>query len=262
MASPSNASEPESPEEEEAEEEIIQAGFDPIIFWEQYRQMILLGAAVVLLGLAGFGIYSYHQYSTTAAAVAAFSTASTQEEYNQIIDKYPGTVAAGNAALMLASELRDARKYDDATQVLQTFLEKNPNHPLADAAELGIAETLEAQGKFDDAIAQYQDVTSKYPDSYSAPLALIAQANILRYQGKIEDARRAYENFVAQFPDSIFSQEAMAEMHMLRAPKASASPAQDATTNSLMNAINAAVQQQRSGNGPVAPPPGAASPHP
>jgi tetratricopeptide (TPR) repeat protein len=220
MASPSNASDPESSDEEE----IIEGGFDHLLFWDQYRRIILLAAGVILLGLAGFGIYEYNQTKLIAAAGAALSQAASEDDFRQVIDKYSGTVAAGDASLFLAARLRADKQYDDAIQVLQTFLDKYPTHPLAHAGDLSIAETLEAQGKLDDAIAKYQEVAAKYPDTYSAPIAVLAQANILKYQGKIEDARRVYENFVAQFPDSIFAQRAMIEMRMLR-PASGASAA-------------------------------------
>lgn len=221
MASPFNASEPESPEEEE-DEEFISTGFNALLFWDQYRQAILLGAGILILAAVGFGIYEYNQSQRVAAAGAALAAASTDDDYRAVMDKYPDTIAAGDASLLLAGKLRTEKKYDDAIQVLQTFMDKYPNHPLVAAGDLSVAETLEAQGKLDDAMLRYQEVAAKYPDSFSAPVAVLDQANLLQFQGKIEDARRVFENFVAQFPDSIFVNQAMAEMHLL--PPAASGP--------------------------------------
>jgi predicted negative regulator of RcsB-dependent stress response len=223
MASPSNASEPESPDEED---EVIDTGFDAILFWDRYRNIVIVAITVVILGLAGFGIYHYNQTQTIAAAGAALAQASSEDDYRAVIAKYPGTVAAGDASLFLASKLRSDKKYDDAMQVLQTFMDKYPAHPLVSAGDLSIAETLEAQGKNDDALTKYQEVAAKYPDSYAAPVAVLNQANLLQYEGKIEEARRVYENFVAQFPDSIFAQQAMAEMRLMRTPAGGAAAAE------------------------------------
>ncbi len=221
MPSPSNASEPESSEEEE----IIEAGFDPLFFWDRYRQIILLAGGVILLGLVGFGIYEFTQSQRVTAAGVALAGATTEADYRQVIDQYPGTIAAGNAYLYLASALREERKYDDALRTLDEFMAKYPAHPLVAAADLSYGETLEEQGKKDDAIAKYEEVAAKYPDSFSAPLAIIAEANIDKAQGKTEDARRLYENLMAQFPDSAFAQQAMAEMHLLRPAPGAATPA-------------------------------------
>ncbi|MGA3170208.1 MAG: hypothetical protein ABSE62_04275 [Chthoniobacteraceae bacterium] len=56
MALPPDDNEPEPLEEEE---EIIEAGFDPLLFWDQYRQVILVVGGIILLGLIGFGIYEF-----------------------------------------------------------------------------------------------------------------------------------------------------------------------------------------------------------
>ena len=237
MASPSDPIEPDSSDEEE----IVAAGFDPILFWDQYRQIILMAGGVILLAAVVFGVYEYNQSQRVAAAGAALAQAATDADYRQIIDKYAGTMAAGDASLFLAGKLRGEKKYDDALQVLQAFEAKYPTHPLAHAGDLSIAETLEAQGKADEAIAKYQEVAAKYPDSYSAPVAVIAQANILKAQGKIVEARQVYENFVAQFPDSVFTQEAMAEMHLLRpGGGASASPEMKPEAPSIPNLLKRA----------------------
>jgi tetratricopeptide (TPR) repeat protein len=244
MASPSDDIEPETSEEEE----MIEAGFDPLLFWDRYRQIILVVGGIVLLGLAGFGIYEYNLNARIAAAGAALAQASTADDYRAVLDKYPDTVAGGNAALFLAAKLRGDKKYDDAMQVLQDFMDKYPNHPLLASGDLSYAETLEAAGRIDEAVARYEEVAAKYPDSFSAPLAIIAEANIYKTQGKTEDARRLYENLVAQFPDSVFNQTAMAEMHLLRSnATAAASPAPqegaDAASN-FLNAVKAEVAKK------------------
>jgi len=258
MASPPNTSEPESSDEEE----IIEAGFDPLLFWDQYRQTILLVGGVLLLALAGFGIYEYNQSQRIAAAGAALAQAANDDDYRAVMDKYSGTVAAGDASLFLGGRLRGEKKYDDSLQVLQTFLDQYPNHPLAHAGDLSIGETLDAQGKLDEAIAKYQEVAAKYPDSYSAPLAVIAQANILKSQGKIDEARRLYENFVAQFPNSIFTQEAMAEMHLLRpVGGASATPETSSEDLSVPAFLRRVPAASPSAPGPPMPAVPGATPH-
>jgi predicted negative regulator of RcsB-dependent stress response len=257
MATPSNASEPETPDEEE---EILPSGFDPVLFWDQYRNVIVLAVVAVILGGCGYGWYVYNQGRTNDAAEAALAASSNEDDFNQIIAKYPGTAAAGDAYLLLAEKLRDAKHYDDATQALQTFLDKYPNHPLIAAGDLGIAQTLDGQGKLDDAIARYQEVAAKYPDSYVAPVALLAQASILRHEGKNEDARRAYENFVTQFPDSVFAQEATAEMRMIRQTSTPATTGSNSLSTSLLDAIQKSTQQVQPQS--VAPPANLPNPAP
>ena len=106
MASPSDDNVPESSEEEE----VIDTGFDFLLFWDQYRQIILLVGGAVLLALVFFGIYEYNQSQRIAAAGAALAQAATEDDYRQVIAKYPGTVSAGDAALWPAAARRHASK--------------------------------------------------------------------------------------------------------------------------------------------------------
>ena len=260
MALPPDDNEPEPLEEEE---EIIEAGFDPLLFWDQYRTAILVVGGIILLGLIGFGVYEFRQTQYIAAASQALAQADSEDAYRQVIASYPGTIAAGNASIFLSGTLSAEKKYDDALQVLQDFLDKYPTHPLASAGDLSYAEILEAQGKTDEAVARYEEVSAKYPESFSAPLAAIAEANILQAQAKIEEARRLYENFIAQFPDSIFSQEAMAQMHLLPpSPNASPTPGTQSNPEGLPDLTNALPAASASAAPSVAVPRvPAASPH-
>jgi predicted negative regulator of RcsB-dependent stress response len=228
MASPSNANDPDSPEQEE---EFIDTGFDAYLFWDRYRLVIIFAIIALILGISGYFILQTQREQAAQAAGAALAQASSEEDLHGVMDKYPGTVSAGDAALMLAGRLRGEGKFDEAMQTLQDFESKFPTHPLFAGAELAIGETLEAQGKTDEALTKYQGVAAKYSDTYVAPLAVLDQANLLQSQGKPEEARRVYENFVEQFPDSLFEQQAMAEMRLLRTGTGATAESSPATLN-------------------------------
>jgi TolA-binding protein len=192
------------------------AGFDSDLFWDEHKKTILAAVALLLIALAVYAIYETTEQNKRASAGAALAQAAKPEDYKSLIEKYPGTTAAGNAHLLLAKQQRDEKKFDDASATLRNFTDRYPEHPLIDAGWLSLAETQALQGKPDDAVKTYQTVTSKYPTSYSAPLATLAQASLLKTQGKPEDAKQLYENFLAQYPGSTFTQEAMREMRLLR----------------------------------------------
>src|SRR5215210_4187279 len=138
------------------------AGFEPQIFWEEHKSKVILYGALLLVALAIYAFYEYSSQQRVAAAGAALASASKPEDYRQIVEKYPRTIAAGNAHLMLANALRDEKKYDESASLLHTFTEKFPQHPLAHAGWLSLAETLEAQGKTDEAMSTYLQVQTKY----------------------------------------------------------------------------------------------------
>lgn len=192
------------------------AGFEPELFWEEHGRKFILAGVLLVLALVSYAIYEFTTRQRTEAAGALLATGAKPEDYRKLIDTYPGTVAAGNAHLLLANLLRDESKFDEAAALLRSFTEKYPKHPLIHAGWLSLAESLATQGKAEEALGTYGQIPAKFPESHSAPLAMIEQANLLRSQGKTDEARRAYENLVAQYPRSLFAQEATREMRLLR----------------------------------------------
>ncbi|MEA3189112.1 MAG: hypothetical protein QOD99_2942 [Chthoniobacter sp.] len=191
-------------------------GFEPQVFWELHKAKIIIYGVLLVVALLVFSIYQYTSQRRTAAAGSLLAQAGKAEDYRQIMAKYPRTVAAGNAHLLLAKELREAKQYEEATSLLREFTQKFPEHPLVSAGWLSLAETLKSAGKTDEAADTYQQIASKFPDSFAAPLAAMEQADLLKSNGKTDEAKRAYENIIAQYPESMIAQQATREMRLLR----------------------------------------------
>lgn len=195
---------------------IDQNGFDPALFWQLHKTKVISYALLFIAAAAGVLFYQVSAGRKTAEAQQLLATATKSEDYRLIISKFPGSVPAGNATLLLAAQLRQEGKFEDALALLRKFSELYPQHPLASAAALSVAETLQAQGKTNEALEAYQSVTSRFANSFSAPLAMISRASLLVSSGKTEDARRAYENLVAQYPDSYLAPEAREQLRQLK----------------------------------------------
>jgi TolA-binding protein len=192
------------------------AGFDSHAYWEEHKGKIILYAALFILALFSYGLYQITTQRKIAEVQLAFAQASTEDDYRQVAQKYPHTVAAGNALLLLAEKLRDAKKYDEAVSTLHTMIDQYPDHPLIDGAWISLASTLEAQGKTDEALSTCKEISTKFADRPSAAQALLIQAEILKGKGSTEEAKRILENVKSQFPDSYFANEAMQELQLLK----------------------------------------------
>ena len=192
------------------------AGFDAHAFWAEHKGKITLYAALFAVALASFAIYQITTQRKLAEVQQAFAQAGTEEDFQQIVQKFPHTPAAGNAALLLAEKLRATKKYDESAAALRTLIEQYPEYPLVDGAWISLAATLEAQGKTDEALATYQQIVTKFSDRFTAPQALLAQAMILKGKGKPDEAKRIFENVKSQFPDSFFALEALQELQLLK----------------------------------------------
>jgi len=200
---------------EENTEEALPPGFDPIAYWLENKTKIIAFAALLIVGLVAFGAYQITTQQTMTASQNMFAEASKPDDFRQVIAKFPHSIAAGNSELMLASKLRDEKKYDDAIAALHEFINQFPEHPLASTGAFSLAATLEDQGKADEALDAYQQVATKYPSSYAAPIALIAQANLLKSKGKTDEAKRILENVATQYENSYIAQQAQAGLKSL-----------------------------------------------
>ena len=186
-------------------------------FWDKYKVPVLAGAVLLLLALIGSEVYQASHEKALAAASAQLDSAKTPGDYQAVIDLYPGTTAAANAAMLKGRAQMDAKDYAGAAKTWGTFADGFPQNALAVGALIGEGGALEATGKFDDARAAYQKAASSYGNSYAAPFARLDEANLLKGQRKLDDARRVYENLIASFPKSIAAQVAQEDLHTLRA---------------------------------------------
>jgi TolA-binding protein len=191
-------------------------GFDPLVFWIQHRSKILLLTGLFVTALAVYAFSEIMRSRTNTASRQLLASAQSEEGLRKVIAKYPRTVAAGDAHLLLAAKLRDEAKLDESTTTLRTFLEKFPEHPLVSGAWTSIAANLEAQGKADEALATYQKVSTGYANSFSAPAALMAQARLLASKEKPDEAKRIYEQVMTQYQDNLFAQQAAQEIRRLK----------------------------------------------
>jgi len=188
----------------------------PAEIWYMYKTKILtyagITAAVLVIAIA----YQVHGYLSTSGSQELYAKAHTIADFQKVIQEYPGTPVAGNAALQLAEKLRAEKKFDEALSVLRNFVEKYPTHPLAPGGWTSIAATYEMQGKLDEALKANDSAISKYPDSYATPIAMMSQARIYLVQGKKNEARHLYEDVKVRYGQSIYAQEAARNLHFIK----------------------------------------------
>ena len=75
-------------------------------FWERFKTPIISAAIVVLLAATAFTGYRFYSDRRAAAASAAFASANTAQEYEQVIARYPNTPAGADAYILLAEAQR------------------------------------------------------------------------------------------------------------------------------------------------------------
>jgi hypothetical protein len=123
-------------------ENSIPAEFDAGVFWITYKTRIITFAALLIVALLLVATFQMAQHRKATYSRELLNSSSTPSEYQMVIDRYPGTMAAGNAHLLLAAKQREEGKYEDAIATLESFVRNYPDHPLVGGAELSIGKRL------------------------------------------------------------------------------------------------------------------------
>lgn len=174
------------------------------LFWEKHKRRIAIGC--ILLGIVGVGVAALflRNYHINQASGALLSRASSMEQLQGVISKYPASKAAASALLLLAAQQRRVGNLEESNSAYQKFLIKFPKHPLVAGAALGLVENILVANRVAEAIASLQSLVAKYPASYVAPFVLYTQADILAAQpGQASEAKKQLQNLRQQYPDSV-----------------------------------------------------------
>ncbi len=211
------------------------SAFDPGLLWSLHRSKIIGAAVIVALLLVGLGLTTGLQAWHRQKAEAAYAAAENSGDWESVIRQYPGSTAAGNAALRLAAKLAADGNYPASDGVYESFLRQNPKHPLAVNGAMGLAQNAENEKNSEKALKGYADVVARFGTSYLAPLALFHEGRLTRDKGQWKEARELFERVVQSYPGSFAAALANQEASKLNdrlnppaspaaAPAASASP--------------------------------------
>jgi predicted negative regulator of RcsB-dependent stress response len=201
------------------------------VFWERFKKEISAALVIMLLAVVTYTGYRFYSDRCTAAASALLASAKNQQEYQQVIVRFPNTPAAADAYLLLAEAQRNEEKFAEANTTLQTFIAKYPQHEFVSTARMAMAANLESLEKTDEALAMYQQIASAYPNSFNAPLALLSQVYILKAKNRDDDARRICETILTQYRTTFWAGEAMQQLRLI---KPSSSPAPGPTQTAIV----------------------------
>ncbi len=169
-------------------------------FMEKNFKKIVIGIVLVALAFIAFGVTRHLKSQTELEAAEKFTSASTVEDCDVVIQKYPGTLAAGNALLTKADLQWSAGKKEASLDTLKEFLKSESNHPLAAQAQLGLASKQESLGDAVSAKASYEALLKTFPDSELAPVAQIRIGDLAWADGKVDEAKKIYDALPRSYP--------------------------------------------------------------
>ena len=167
-------------------------------FWKQWGNLITWLLTLVMLGFAawnGWGWWQRDQAAKASGMFEAFDRAAqagdvskTAQAFDDLKERYPGTVFAGQAGLMAAKLLYEKGQADRARTSLAWVADKASDEDLRSIARLRLAGMMIEAKQYDEAIKQL-DATKA-----NAFAALVAdrRGDVLLAQGRPADAKAAY----------------------------------------------------------------------
>lgn len=187
-------------------------------FWEAHWKKFAWGLAAVALLILAVGAFMLRQSHVRTAAESLYAAASGPDAWRGVIEKFPGSLVAGNAQLQLANALRSEGKFDDAASELGAMLASQPDHPLAGAAWLALGEIRQAQNNTAAALEAFRTCSAGQAASYAAPLAMLAEAKLLLSAGSRGEALAVLESVGTAYPETPAAMVAAAQLASLKPP--------------------------------------------
>ena len=126
--------------------------------------------------------------------------AETIDDYRQLISKYPGSLAAGNAQLMIAKLLKKEEDgKEEAKGELRTFLETYKDHPQRDQALFTLAGLLIEENNTADAASHLDTLIQEHPESSLVAYARLYKGDFAYAAEKNEEAAQYYSSVRADY---------------------------------------------------------------
>lgn len=167
-------------------------------FWNRWGNLITWFLIAVLGAYAAWNGWNYWQrrqavqasvlYDEVDRAAASGDVGRVQQAYNDIKDKFGGTVYAQQAGLTAAKVLQDKGQADAAKAALQWVADDAADEGIQAVARLRLAATLAEAKAYDEAL---KVLGSKFPKEFEA-LAADRRGDVLSLQGKKAEARSEY----------------------------------------------------------------------
>ena len=169
---------------------------ESFVEWAQLNsRAIIIGLVVVLLAAAGWWLYRTNQEAKIAQAETALARAGqslatnnvplAMTDLQRVVDGFPGTPAAREAALMLAQLHYDRAEYQKGVEVLQRVLDEAEEAGLGAPVQVLMADGQLELKQYAEAAASYLRAAEMTPfameaanDSASAARAFAAAGNV------------------------------------------------------------------------------------
>ncbi len=135
--------------------------------------------------------------------------------YREIMERFPKTKSAEEAAIRLGNLYYQLERYDEALSTFTDYLNRYPKGRFGFLARLGAGYCYEEKGDFEKASHAYQAALESTSADPLLPEAYLAFARVQTALGRVEEARRFFQKVVEQWPRTTWAEMAKSQLASL-----------------------------------------------
>jgi TolA-binding protein len=183
-----------------------------------YRRYFNIGGVVVLAAVALSVLMTSSKKNAEANAQGKLGVAEQSyflndygrliQDMKPILNKYPGTRAAGMAAFYLANAYFAQGNYGEAETFFKLYADKYADDPMLTASSLaGLAQVAESKNETAKAAVLYEKAGRKYKNSFAAPFYLKEAVRCYAQTGNKAAAENLLERIEKKYPGNSLKEE-------------------------------------------------------
>lgn len=171
-------------------------------WWKKYNGIITVAVSLVLLAIAGYRYWNWHQDKINQQASTAYEhmmvsftnhdNKSVRSYANQLVTDYGNTIYADAARLTLAKILVNHDKLSQAEAQLQYVADNSKVKSLQQIAKIRLARIMASQKEYDTALS----VLSSLNDKSYLPIVNELRGDIYAGTGRYVQAMDAYKKAI------------------------------------------------------------------
>lgn len=171
------------------------------IFFEKNLKLLILGLLLLVVGVAVFVITSQLGKAKTQEAGSALVSAESPEALRKVMTDYPDSPSALSAQMILAEQLWQEGKEEEALKTYRAVESSPEDHPAVANARFALATVEHQKGRLAEAEALFQKILSDENAKYLHPLSLVALGNLAKAAGDDEKAESYYSRKLNDYGD-------------------------------------------------------------
>lgn len=128
--------------------------------------------------------------------------------YQEVIERFPRSRSAEEAAIRLGNISYQLERYDKALSMFQDYLNRYPKGRFRFLAGLGVGYCYEEKGELEKASQAYAASLETTSTDPLLPEAYVALARVQASLGRVQEARQASQKVVEQWPNTSWAEVA------------------------------------------------------